>query len=106
MPNTKTYKVGNDVYDIPLKEEADFLKENPKASEIQSYVLGKDTFDLPIKEVNDFLKENPNAKPLKKKEDSGVSQPSSNQNSQSASVGKGNTSKLPRNTGEHKTSFG
>ena len=43
---------------------------------------------------------------VKKKESLDASQPSSNQNSQSASVGKGSTSKLPKNPGEHKTSSG
>lgn len=65
MPN---YKVGNDVYEIPDIQSADFLKDNPKAIEVQSFKQDKDTFDIPIADVNDFLKENPKAEPLKKKE--------------------------------------
>ena len=67
MPDVKTYKVGKDVFDIPLKEEQDFLKTYPKATEVESYISGKDTFDIPKQEVQDFLKEYPQAKPLKKK---------------------------------------
>ena len=67
MPTDKTFKVGNDTYDIPYAEVKNFLKDNPQAVEVQSFVVGKDTFDIPLSEVRAFQKEMPNAKPLKKK---------------------------------------
>jgi hypothetical protein len=68
MSKKRTYKVGDDVYDIPENEVSDFLKDTPNATEIQSFVVGSDTFDIPINEVSGFLKEIPSAKSLKKKE--------------------------------------
>lgn len=67
MPTDKTFKVGKDVYDIPAHEVANFLKDNPQATEVQSFVMGKDTFDIPLPEVSSFIKDVPDAKPLKKK---------------------------------------
>lgn len=68
MPEGKTYKVGNDVFDIPDNDVKDFLRDNPKAVEVNSFLIGKDTFDIPLPDVQDFLKENPQAKSLKKKD--------------------------------------
>jgi hypothetical protein len=73
MPETTTYKVGEDVYDIPQNEVETFLKDNPKAQKTQSYTIGSDTFDIPENEVPQFLKDVPSAKPLKKKDDSQIS---------------------------------
>ncbi len=61
----KTYKIGNEVYDIPDNEAAAFLSDNPNAIEVQSFVSERDTFDIPLSEVESFMKEFPNAKPLK-----------------------------------------
>lgn len=69
MPRQKSYKIGEDIYDIPEKEIPDFLKENPKATEVVSYKIGNDTYDIPTAEEIDFLKENPKAISLKKKEE-------------------------------------
>jgi hypothetical protein len=69
MPD-KTFKVGNDIFEIPDSEVSSFLSDTPDAIEIQSFVLGKDTFDIPIGEVEGFLLEMPDAQPLKKKEES------------------------------------
>jgi hypothetical protein len=99
MPDVKTYKVGKDVFDIPLKEEQDFLKTYPKATEVESYISGKDTFDIPKQEVQDFLKEYPQAKPLKKKDSSGVSSDVSQEDSQSGLVGQENTLKSQNTDG-------
>jgi hypothetical protein len=73
MPETTTYKVGEDIYDIPQNEVETFLKDNPKAQKTQSYTIGSDTFDIPENEVPQFLKDVPSAKPLKKKDDSQIS---------------------------------
>lgn len=67
MDDNKTYKVGSDVYDIPVKDVTSFLKDNPKAIETQGYTVGKDTFDIPINEIDSFLKDKPEAQPVKKK---------------------------------------
>lgn len=93
MPNTKTYKVGKDVFDIPESESDGFLKAYPKAQEVESYISGKDTFDIPKEEVDGFLKEYPGAKPLKKKDSSSVSPDASREDSRSGLVGQENTLK-------------
>lgn len=68
MPDNKTYKVGDDLYDIPDTEAESFLKDNPHAVQVNSFVVGKDTLDIPVNEVDAFLKDNPDAAPLKKKD--------------------------------------
>jgi hypothetical protein len=67
MAKTKTYKVGNEVYDIPENETQEFLSSFKDAVEVESYIVGKDTFDIPLAEIKDFKVEFPNAEPLKKK---------------------------------------
>lgn len=66
MPN-KTFKIGNDIFDIPEKEVSSFLADNKDAQEVHSFKVGKDTLDIPVEEVDAFLKETPNAVSLKKK---------------------------------------
>jgi hypothetical protein len=61
----KSYKVGEEIYDIEDKDVESFLNDMPDAVEIQSFVVDKDTFDIPVSDVSDFLKDMPNAKPLK-----------------------------------------
>lgn len=63
MPK-KTYKVGEEVYDIEDSDVSSFLKDMPDAIEVQSFVSDKDTFDIPVNEVQSFLKDMPTAKPL------------------------------------------
>lgn len=63
----KSYKVNDEVYEIPVKESADFLKDYPDATEVKSFIMGKDTFDIPLPDVESFISENPDAKSLKKK---------------------------------------
>jgi len=72
MPD-KTYKIGKDIYDIPNDKVSDFLKDNPKAVEVETYISGKDTYDIPLPEVASFIQSMPDAKPLKKKEDTNLS---------------------------------
>ena len=60
----RSFKVGEDVYDIPETDVQSFLKDNPKATEIKSYKSGTDTYDIPLNQVNQFIKENPQAAPL------------------------------------------
>jgi len=72
MPNgKKSYKVGEEVYDIPSNEVNKFITDFPGAIEVETYLVGKDTFDIPIPEVKSFLASNPKAE--KKKKVSGVS---------------------------------
>ena len=66
MPD-KTFKVGNEIYDIPEKDVSAFMKDFSDAIEVQSFIVDKDTFDIPINDVQEFMKDYPNAKPLKKK---------------------------------------
>ncbi|MFT4154718.1 hypothetical protein [Parafilimonas sp.] len=65
MPDgKKSYKVGNDIYDIPEEKADSFLKKYPNAVQVQSYTVDKDTFDIPVQKVESFLKAYPSAKPL------------------------------------------
>jgi hypothetical protein len=66
MPD-KTYKIGQDIFDIPETEVDAFVKDNPNAIEIESFKVDKDTFDIPVNEIEGFLKEFPQAQSLKKK---------------------------------------
>ena len=59
-----TYKVGSQTFDIPINENAEFIKEFPDAVQMKSYKVDKDTFDIPLAEEKDFIKQFPNAKPL------------------------------------------
>lgn len=68
MPENKTYKANGQVYEIPESEVADFLKDFPDATEVNSFVMEKDTFDIPVNEVSSFIQDNPTAKALKKKD--------------------------------------
>ena len=68
----KKYKVGSDVYDIPEMEVPNFLKEFPKAIELETFVVGKNTFDIPVNEIDGFLTDFPKAKSQKKKDVSEV----------------------------------
>lgn len=68
MADIKTFKVGNEVFEIPDSEVNSFLKDNPEAVGVSSYIVGSDTLDIPDNEVDLFLQDNPDAKPLKKKD--------------------------------------
>src|SRR3990167_1185998 len=68
MPDNKQYNVDGTLYEIPDAEVLDFLKDFPKAEEVEVFVSGKDTLGIPKAEVQDFISEVPDAKPLKKKE--------------------------------------
>ncbi len=63
MPK-KTYKIGEDIYDIEESDVSSFLKQAPNAKEVKSFLIGKDTFDVEIPDVDAFLKQVPDAKPL------------------------------------------
>ena len=84
MPD-KTFKVGNEIYDIPEKDVSAFMKDFSDAIEVQSFIVDKDTFDIPINDVQEFMKDYPNAKPLKKKGFPTVSEESLVQESTSTS---------------------
>ena len=64
MAKKVTFKVGSDVYDIPVEQVDDFRKKAPNAIEVKSFVVDKDTFDIPLDKVDDFLSKATNAKPL------------------------------------------
>jgi hypothetical protein len=68
MPETKTYKVKDDVFEIPVADVSEFLKDMPDAIEVQSFTIEGDTMDIPVADVSEFLKDMPDAQPLKKKE--------------------------------------
>jgi hypothetical protein len=67
MAKTKTYKVGNEVYDIPENEANEFLSNFSDAIEVESFIVDKDTFDIPLAETQEFKTQFPTAQPLKKK---------------------------------------
>ena len=64
MSKIRTFKVNTEVFDIPENEVSAFLKDMPKAQEVQSFVADKDTFDIPLAEVESFKKDMPHANPL------------------------------------------
>ena len=65
MPNeTKTYKVGKKVADVPADKAAGFLELYPDAVEVKSFTVGKDTADVPLDKLESFLELYPDAKPL------------------------------------------
>jgi hypothetical protein len=66
MAKTKTYKVGNEVYDIPENEANEFLSNFSDAIEVESFIVDKDTFDIPLAETQEFKTQFPTAQPLKK----------------------------------------
>jgi len=67
MPD-KSYKVNNEVFDIPEGKIQGFLIDFPGAIEIETFTVEQDTFDIPTTKVEGFLAEVPNAIPLKKKD--------------------------------------
>lgn len=73
MGKFKTYKVGNDVYDIHESRQEEFLLDAPNAIEVESFTVEGDTFDIPVGRVEEFLKDAPKAMPLKKKDIAEVS---------------------------------
>jgi len=64
MGKKRTFRIDNDIVDIPVEEVDVFLKEVPSAKEVQSFLIDKDTVDIPIEEVEVFKSEVPDAKPL------------------------------------------
>ncbi len=69
MPENKTFKIGEDVYDIPSDKVNSFLSKNKDAQELKSFIVGKDTFDVPLDKVEPFLNKYTNAKSLTEKQD-------------------------------------
>ena len=63
MPNeTKTYKVGKKVADVPADKAAGFLELYPDAVEVKSFTVGKDTADVPLDKLESFLELYPDRK--------------------------------------------
>ena len=60
----KTFKVGDNVADVPLSQSEGFLKAYPDAIEVKSFTVGKDTADVPLDDIDGFMKSYPDAKPL------------------------------------------
>ena len=60
----KTFKVGDNVADVPLSQSEGFLKAYPDAIEVKSFTVGKDTADVPLDDIDGFMKAYPDAKPL------------------------------------------
>ena len=73
MPeNTKTYKIGDNIVDIPEGSVSSLLKKYPDAIEMKSFVVENDTIDIPIGKEKAFLSRYPDAKetfPTVKKKD-------------------------------------
>ena len=61
---TKSYKIGKDIYFIPIDQINELNKEHPDAIEIKSFINKKDTFDIPINKIIEFKKKYPNSQPL------------------------------------------
>jgi len=60
----RTYKVGNDYYDIPESKVAEFLKDAPDAQEYMHFAVGQDKYRIPKDSSASFLKDFPDAKDL------------------------------------------
>ncbi|MEI6142836.1 MAG: tetratricopeptide repeat protein, partial [Mariniphaga sp.] len=61
----RTFKLGDEYFDVDVLKANDFLAKLPEAIEIQIFKLGKDKFGIPVSKISDFLKDKPNARPLK-----------------------------------------
>ena len=101
MGKKRTFKVGNDTYDIDEQDVKGFLRDMPNALEMKSYTVAKDTFDIPMNEEQAFIADNPNAIPtfgeVKKKD--GGSQASSPLPSKNTSLdGKSGSSSSTKKT--------
>jgi len=64
MGKKRTFKIGEEVYDVPEDKAEGFLSRKPDAIEVSSFIVDKDTFDVPLDKVEGFLSRKPNAKPL------------------------------------------
>lgn len=64
MGKKRTFKAGDEVYDISEAEVEEFLKDVPSAKEVKSFIVDKDTFDIPLDEIEEFTTAVPTAKPL------------------------------------------
>jgi hypothetical protein len=60
----RSFKVGDNILDIPDTKVDAFLAEIPDAIEVKSFTVGSDTLDIPIDKLDAFLSEVPTAKPL------------------------------------------
>jgi len=60
----RTFKVNNDIYDIPFDKAYYFLKRNPNAVEVKSFLLSQDTFNIEFNEISNFISKNPDAMPI------------------------------------------
>jgi len=64
MGKKRSFKIGEDIVDIPVEEVDKFLVDVPDATEVQSFLIGRDTVDIPLPEVERFKADVPDAKPL------------------------------------------
>lgn len=60
----RTFKVNDDIYDIPFDKSNEFLVSFPNAIEMKSFILRNDTFNVEFYKISDFISENPDAKPI------------------------------------------
>lgn len=60
----RSFQAGGTVYDIPVSQVGEFLKDMPEAQEIRSFTVDKDTFDIPMVKLPEFKQDMPDAKPL------------------------------------------
>ena len=57
----RTFKINDQIYDIPEEYTEQFLQKYPNSQEVQSYVVGKDTFDIPLNYTDQFKSKYPDA---------------------------------------------
>jgi GNAT superfamily N-acetyltransferase len=62
----RTFKFGEDIYDVPENEVSVFQREMPDAVEIKEYQIDDDVYDVPVNETPQFLASMPEAKPIEK----------------------------------------
>ena len=64
MPETKRFKINNDIYNIPLDKIETVLEQNPNAQEVERFVVGEDTVNIPLDILDAFHEQFPQARPV------------------------------------------
>lgn len=89
MAEKKTYKIGDQVVDVPVDKVDVLLEKYPDAKEMASYIIKGDTVDVPLEKEALLLEKYPDAKPTYvKKKDGGEGSDSTEMESISTSPGK------------------
>ena len=61
MPEKKTYRMGEDVVEIPVSNADAFLSDYPDAVEVSKYSVGEDQYYIPVSNEQAFVQDYPDA---------------------------------------------